>query len=75
MNIQLPTGKTISISVYEYLFILKDEDMDTFYQNCIADDVGNYIEDPFSDASMKGKLEVDEPVEIPEVPIEEKPEI
>lgn len=75
MNIQLPTGKTVSISVYEYLFILKDEDMDIFYQNCVADDVGNYIEDPFSDASMKGKLiEEDEPT-IPEVPIGETPDI
>lgn len=59
MNINLPTGKVISVSAYEYYFILKDEDLDEFFQSCIADDLGNYIENPFSNKCLE-KLEVKE---------------
>lgn len=59
-RLQLPTGKTISISVYEYLFILKDEEIDEFYQSCIADDLGTFVENPFSEKSMKGFLQEDD---------------
>lgn len=59
MNINLPTGNTISITVFEWLFILKDEDVDEFYQSCIADDLGTYIDNPFSHKAT-GKLEVDD---------------
>lgn len=60
------------MSVYEFLFVLKDDEVDLFYQSCVADDLGNFIEDPFADKSIKGKLEVDEPAPIPE--LGEKPE-
>ena len=60
MNLQLPTGKTLSISIYEWLFVLKDEDVDEFYQSCIADDLGIDIENPFSNKIVHGKLEVEE---------------
>lgn len=59
MNINLPTGKVISISAYEYYFVLKDEDVDEFFQSCIADDLGSHIENPFSNKSFE-KLEVKE---------------
>lgn len=69
MQIQLVTGKTISVSCYEWLFLLKEEDVDDFYQSCIADDLGIDIENPFSNKIAHGKLEVQE---IPEV-IEDEP--
>ena len=60
MNIQLPTGNTITISVYEYLFLLDDKDVDLFYQSCMADNIGVYIDNPFSNRySTGGKIEVD----------------
>lgn len=67
MNISLPTGKVLSISVYEYLFLIPEEDVDLFYQSCIADDLGTIIEDPFSNKEHFGKLEIDE---IPDIPDE-----
>lgn len=60
MNIQLPTGKTISVSVYEYFFILKDEEMDLFYQDCMADNLGEDINNPFSNRGSMGKIEIEE---------------
>ena len=48
MLINLPTGKTISLTTYEWLFILKEEDVDSFYQSCIADDLGHEMNNPFS---------------------------
>lgn len=57
MNIQLVTGKTVSISVYEYLFVLRDDDMDMFYQSCIADDLGIEINNPFSNKASMGSLD------------------
>jgi hypothetical protein len=61
MNIQLPTGKTLSVSTYEYLFVLKEEDVDLFFQACIADDLGQEINHPFSNKASKGKLDFEEP--------------
>ena len=60
MNISLPTGKVLSISVYEYLFLIPEEEVDLFFQSCIADDLGTIIEDPFSNREYFGKLEIDE---------------
>jgi len=60
MQIQLPTGKTISVSVFDYYFILKDEDVDLFYQSCIADDLGEEVNNPFSGRASTGKIEVEE---------------
>lgn len=68
MNIQLPTGTTITMSVYEYFFLLDDKDVDLFYQSCIAENIGVYIENPFSNGySLHSKIEVnveDEPDEL-----------
>lgn len=60
MNVQLSTGKTISISSYEYYFMLKDDDLDEFFQSCVADDLGTFLENPFSQRASMGKLEIDE---------------
>ena len=60
MNINLPTGNTISISVYEWLFIIKDEDILDFYQACVADNLGTYIDNPFSNTAMPGRVEYEE---------------
>lgn len=71
-NIQLPTGKTINIPLYTFLFEIKDDEVDLFFQSCIADDLGTFIEDPFSGRGIVGKLEVDEPNEVPEeVPLDQ----
>lgn len=64
MNIELPTGKTLQLSIYEFLFLLKDEDVDNFYQSAIADDLGTYVENPFSNRSTNAKLDVEEMSEI-----------
>ncbi len=60
MNIQLATGKTITISAYEYFFILKEEDVEEFFQSCVADDLGIYIGNPFSNKSSQGELDIEE---------------
>jgi hypothetical protein len=60
MNIQLPTGNTISISAYEYLFVLKDEDVELFYQSCMADNIGVYIDNPFSNRAHSGTIDESE---------------
>lgn len=60
MRIQLPTGNTLDISAYEYYFILQEEDVDAFYQSCIADDLGTYIDNPFSNRAHSSKLEVED---------------
>lgn len=64
--INLPSGNTIYMSTYEYYFMLKDEDMDEFYQSCMADNLGVYIGDPFASNAMRGKLEIEEDPSIPE---------
>ena len=74
-NISLPTGKVIYLSVYEYYFQLEEKDVDNFFQDCIADDLGTFIEDPFSMRTPQGKLEVDEVPEIPEIEITEEVDI
>ncbi len=63
MNIQLATGTTITISAYEFYFMLKDEDVDEFYQSCIADNLGIFVENPFSQKMLVGRIEVDEDIE------------
>lgn len=70
-NISLPTGKVIYVSVYEYYFLLEDKDIDAFYQSCIADDLGTYVDDPFSGKASPGKLEVEDIPDIEEPAIEE----
>lgn len=72
-NISLPTGKVIYLSVYEFYFQLEEKDVQEFYQSCIADDLGTFIEDPFSQRTPLGKLEVEETPEIDEV-ISDTPE-
>lgn len=58
--IELPTGKTIYVSTYDYYFSLDEDDMDEFYQNCIADNLGVEIQNPFAMKAVEGKLEVEE---------------
>jgi hypothetical protein len=70
-NISLPTGNVIYISVYEYFFLLKEEDVDEFYQQLIADNAGVPApEDPFSNCSAKGRLEIEDVPDIEEPSIE-----
>lgn len=71
MNIQLPTGKTMTISAYEYLFCYKDEEMDLFYQACIAEDLGTELNNPFSRRKEGSvRMEQDEEINIEEIPDE-----
>ncbi len=60
MNIQLKTGKTISVSVYEFYFMLPDEDVEKFYESCVADDEGILIDNPFSNKAYNGRIEYEE---------------
>lgn len=69
-NISLPSGKVIYLSVYEWLFQLDDKNVDEFYQSCMADDLGTYVDDPFSQRSYQGKLEVEDIPDINETNIE-----
>jgi len=64
LNIQLPTGKTVSVSVYEYYFILKEEDVAMFYQDCIADDLGVNVENPFYGMAPSARLDIQEEEEL-----------
>lgn len=64
MNIQLPTGMTISVSHYDYLFILKDEDVHSFFQECIADNLGSFINDPWNNSAEKAEVDYES---IPEI--------
>lgn len=68
-NIQLDTGMTIWVSTFEYYFKLKDEDMELFFQSCKADNLGIYIDNPFSGSRFMGKIE-EEKEDIPIDPIE-----
>lgn len=63
MMINLPNGNTIYVSDYEWLFILKDEDIDLFYQQCMADNLGTYIDNPFSNKASYGKIEIDDDID------------
>lgn len=67
-NINLPTGKTIYVSTYEFYFLLQDEDVDLFYQSCMADDLGTFVDNAFSNRTVEGRLEV---LEIDDVEVEE----
>ena len=62
-NISLITGKVIYVSCWEYYFKLKEEDVDEFFQSCIADDLGVQVEYPFSNKSPFTILEIDEIVD------------
>lgn len=64
-NIQLDTGMTIYVSTYEYYFKLKDEDVELFFQSCKADNLGIYIDNPFSGRRFIGKIDEEEG-EVPE---------
>ena len=70
-NISLPTGKVIYLSVYEYYFQLEEKSVDEFFQSCIADDLGTFLDDPFSQRVPHGRLEVEETPEIEEIAVEE----
>lgn len=71
-NISLPTGKVIYLSVYEYYFQLEEKDVDAFFQSCIADDLGTYEDNPFSQRAPQGRLEVDETPEVEEPSVTEE---
>lgn len=71
-NISLPTGKVIYMSTFDWLFVLEEKDVHDFYQSCVADDLGKFVDDPFSQRINQGKLEVDETPDIEEIPIEEE---
>ena len=70
-NISLPNGKVIYVSTYDYLFQLEEKDVDEFFQSCMADDLGHFVDDPFSQRVSPGKLEVEELPEIQEEPSED----
>ena len=71
-QISLPTGKVVYLSTYEYYFLLKEQDVDEFYQQLIADDAGIPApEDPFSSRRMSTKIDYEEEVEIDEPEIKE----
>ena len=57
MRIQLPTGLTITVSTYEWLFMLEDDQIEDFYKECMADNLGTQIENPFSDHAEKIDLD------------------
>lgn len=65
MILSLPTGKIIHISMFEFLFLIPEDNVDEFYQQLIADDAGTPApDDPFSNRAPKGTLEWEE---VPEV--------
>ena len=65
--IQIPTGKTIYVSTFEYYFLLREEDVDEFFQSCIADDIGEFMEDPFSNRMARAFVKEEIEEEIPEI--------
>lgn len=69
-NISLPTGKVIYVSTYDYYFQLEEKDVDEFFQSCIADDLGAFVDDPFCQKAYPGKLIHEEIPEIEEIPEE-----
>jgi hypothetical protein len=60
MNISLPNGKFISMNIEDWLAI-PDDKLDEFYQNCIADDLGDEI-DPFNE-NVKSKLNIQKEID------------
>lgn len=70
-NISLPTGNVIYLTVYEWLFVLQEEQVDEFYQQLIAENAGIPApEDPFSNRAHIGKLEVEDIPDIDEMDID-----
>lgn len=61
------TGKVVYMSVYDYYFRLEEEDVESFFQSCIADDLGTFIEEPFSKGAP-GRLDYEEVPDIEEIP-------
>ncbi len=58
MNIQLPTGKTVHVSIVEFLS-LEDKEVEIFYQELIADDSGDFMENPFSPIKPQKDIRID----------------
>lgn len=66
MNIQLSTGKTVSVSTYDWLFVLQEDAIEDFYKSCLADDLGVVVDNPFSNRGSSGIAIEEEIDEIPE---------
>jgi hypothetical protein len=62
MNIQLSTGKTAYISIEQYL-ACSDEEYNLLINDIIADDNGEFLQNPFS--SFKSSNIID--IELPEI--------
>lgn len=60
MNIQLPTGKTVHISIVEFL-ALEDNEVGIFYQELMADDSGDFLENPFSPLRPQRDIQIETP--------------
>lgn len=60
MLINLPNGKTVSVSYYEWLFLLDEDKIDEFYSSCLADDLGEEIDNPFSNSGERIDLKKEE---------------
>jgi len=66
-QISIPNGKVVYVSTYEYLFVLKDEDVSDFYQQLMAEDAGVPApDDPFSFRKSSTKIDYEEDLEIDE---------
>lgn len=59
MFLQLPNGKTISIST-EYYFSIPDDKLSEFFQDCIASDIGLEINYPFISLPNSGEFPTDD---------------
>jgi hypothetical protein len=62
MNISLPTGNIVYVSVIDYLFLLPEDKVDEFYQSLIAENAGIPAPDnPFSQRAYQFvEIDVDE---------------
>ena len=38
----------MNVSTYEWLFKLEDDEIEDFYKSCMADELGSYIDNPFT---------------------------
>lgn len=59
-NIQLETGNTVYFPS-EYYYSIPDEKMHEFFQACMADNLGVYIDSPFSNLRDEKTIEEEEP--------------
>lgn len=66
-NVNLKNGKTIYIPAEQYYF-MTDEELEQFYQSCMADDLGEFVDHALSGKIPKGKVESEE---IPDIPDED----